>query len=695
MQADDLEVLDIRVKRGREAGFRVEMQLGDREFPAGAIDASLVEAVAAASPEQQGARLFAAFTADEAVRMAWNLAAALAPRRRLRLRIDDDAAELHALPWEALHDLSPTATAHRPAADRDTPFSRLVPCAWDLLPAVREPPLGVLTAVAAPTDLDAYSLPAIDRAAEQASLAAAMAAAPPGLVQHTALAGPCTLAALEAALEAGHHVLHLVAHGVARRDGEVSLLLERADGSVDRVDGASFAAMLERLDRKLRLIVLMVCNSAARSPVDAAAGLVPKLLAAGVPAVLAMQDLMPIDTGRAFTGAFYGLLWSSGEIDRAANRARATLQTGRLPGSAVPVLYSNLARNCLHIPPARATIPDDMPVVQQSRAPAPAARWSAWERLGGPAGQIAAVCAADGCVEVFALDLEAHNIYGLREQAPGGRFDGEDKALLIGDQVRQMHALLDQSGAISVFCIDLEGKIWQRRGVAPDDWAEWQALGGAGKWMTAACGARGTLIAFALGRDGLLVSSYQLAPPEWDDWYGDWEDDDETHLQLLAIRDGRGQILLFSLHSDFTLWSSQQGPEAEFADWQQVARDVHGFHAVARAGGRVQLVVLDEHGGLRHCEQKTPGGLWGGWQRLGGTHSEIVAITRGQDGLEIFGLTADGQLAGISRQGGSFGPWTPIPGPRLAQLVPVENGKGALELLALDREGTVHRCIAR
>jgi len=38
---------------------------------------------------------------------------------------------------------------------------------------------------------------------------------------------------------------------------------------------------------------------------------------------------------------------ASGEVDRAANRARATVETGRLGGGVVPVLYSNLAGNRL------------------------------------------------------------------------------------------------------------------------------------------------------------------------------------------------------------------------------------------------------------------------------------------------------------------------------------------------------------
>lgn len=346
MTQDDLAVLDLRIRRS-EQGNIVEIRLGEREFPVGTLATGLVAAVTEVGPEAQGARLFTCFTADEHVRTAWNLAAAIAPRRRIRLRIDDDVPALHTLPWEAMRDDSPTASVREPAAARDTPFSRLVPSTREPLPRIDDGPLRVLTAVAAPADVGVYQLTPVDLVGETAVLAEAMALAPPDRVRHTALAGPCSLSGLEAALEAGYHVLHLVAHGVTRRDGEVALLLEGANGSIARVDGSDFAAMLERLAPTLRLVVLMACGSANRGALDVRIGLIPKLFTAGIPAVLAMQGLLPIKTGRAFTRAFYEALWSSGEVDRAANRARATLLTGRLHGSAMPVLYSALPHNRL------------------------------------------------------------------------------------------------------------------------------------------------------------------------------------------------------------------------------------------------------------------------------------------------------------------------------------------------------------
>jgi hypothetical protein len=370
MTDDELPTLDIRISPAQSGSYAVKMTIGAREFPTGTIGPQIL-AHGGVGPAGTGTQLFAALVADVALRSAWDQAGALHPRRRVRLRIDDTAPELHTLPWETLYDPSPAATARWLAADCDTPFSRQVACPWAPLgPALA--PLRVLTAVAAPTGLDAYGLAPIDRDRERTLLAEALAAAPPGLVQHTALTGPCTLAALAAELERGYHVLHLIAHGAVTAGHTASVMfLEQADGAVERVDVARFARAIDSLGRSLRLVVLMSCNTASRSPKDPDFGFAPALLAAGVPAVLAMQDLMPMPTAAAFTRAFYAELWQSGEIDRAANRARRVVVSERLPGNAVPVLYAtNLGLRLWAPEPAARPTPDPAPPRVQ---PAPAA----------------------------------------------------------------------------------------------------------------------------------------------------------------------------------------------------------------------------------------------------------------------------------------------------------------------------------
>ncbi len=677
-----VETLDIRIVRGSDLGFVVEMRLGEREFPAGALDPAVASALAVASPEEQGARLFAAFTADERVNLAWNLAAALAPQRRIRLRIDDDAPELQALPWEALRDASPTATAREPAADRDTPFSRLVP-ASELLAAVEERPLRVLSAVAAPDGLEAYQLPAIDRPGEEACLAEAMARAPRGLLEYSALAGRCSLVALEAALEGGYHVLHLVAHGVARRDGGMAMFLERDDGGVDRVDAARFAEMLERLGRTLRLVVLMVCSSATRNPGDPRDGLVPLVLAAGVPAVLAMQDLMPIDTGRAFTRALYGELWAGGELDRAANRARATLLTGRLRGSAVPVLYSALAGNRLFAPAdARPFAPAEAKLV------APPLPVDGWQALGGPFNRCYAERGRDGCVELFAIDTATAQQYVRRQQRVGGgwgAWEGPGRGVVDGC------AAVDERGLISVFVVGPRRKVFRNIRVGAGQWGARDELEGDSAQICAACGPGGSFTVLAVDRAGYMQSRVQQqAGGGWYEWEGEWEEDSEEHLQIGLARDGRGLLTVFDLRDDHSLWQSCQDGEGEYLDWQRIGAKLRRFHVVADAGGRLRISAIAEDGALRHCGQRSPGGPWSAWQRVDGEHREALAAPRQGGGLELLVLDGDGAARHASWQGEVLGPWSALGGPALVRLAAVEGGAGELHVFGLDNAGGLH-----
>jgi hypothetical protein len=87
---------------------------------------------------------------------------------------------------------------------------------------------------------------------------------------------------------------------------------------------------------------LAACQSATRSTADAFLGLGSKLVAAGVPAVVAMQDKVAIKTARKLSAVFYRRLTEHGAVDRALNEARGTLLTAGQLDAAVPVLFMRL-----------------------------------------------------------------------------------------------------------------------------------------------------------------------------------------------------------------------------------------------------------------------------------------------------------------------------------------------------------------
>jgi len=86
IQRSDLPTLEIRISRASDTTYSVELRIGEREFPRGTLGPELLQPLGAGD---RGAQLFTRFTADEPIRMAWNLAAALHPTRRIRLRLDD------------------------------------------------------------------------------------------------------------------------------------------------------------------------------------------------------------------------------------------------------------------------------------------------------------------------------------------------------------------------------------------------------------------------------------------------------------------------------------------------------------------------------------------------------------------------------------------------------------------------------
>ena len=359
--------IEIRILERQSQGYSVEITLNHRqEFPRGYLNPESLPLpwVDTASPEKDGERLFAWLLADDSLKTAWANARGQQPRRRIRLRIDAEAPELHGIPWELLREPGDGSAAITLAASVATPFSRYLAGQWLPGHPIEKRPIRILAAIANPEDLKPkFNLSQIDVNREWAALREATA----GLeVEWTLLPQPCTLPALEAELKNGYHGLHFIGHGGYRKkDAQAVLYLSDAMNKVALTTDIDIAAMLARqlADAaageydQLRLVFLASCETATRSPADAFRGLAPRLVSAGVPAVLAMQDLVPIDTAREFARTFYRQLLQHGEVDLASNEARSALLTGKLSGPSIPVLFSRLPDNQLLAPPKGAAAP--------------------------------------------------------------------------------------------------------------------------------------------------------------------------------------------------------------------------------------------------------------------------------------------------------------------------------------------------
>ena len=131
------------------------------------------------------------------------------------------------------------------------------------------------------------------------------------------------------------------------------LVMEDSDGNAEKVEDASIVHnLIQRGDNQLpRLIFLSSCDTSRydeRHP-RAFNSLGPRLVEAGFPAVVAMQDKVPVEVAGELTRNFYGNLLEEGVIDAALNRSRWFLYNEKklIDNWTIPVLFMRTPRGQL------------------------------------------------------------------------------------------------------------------------------------------------------------------------------------------------------------------------------------------------------------------------------------------------------------------------------------------------------------
>ena len=332
--------LEIRIFQRQDEGYPVELTLaGEQEFPRGYLPADIASWVPGGDLGENGKQLFERLLADSTLLKAWSEIRGQAPQRRLRLRIDPGASELHALPWESLCEETVML-----AANATTPFSRYLPIALPWGSTIAERPVRVLVVISNPDNLEAdYNLPPVDVPLERETLEAIFSEIPSEELEITFLEPPVTLERLENALREGYHILHYLGHGAFnKRRAQAALFMQDEEGHTKLVPDDALAQMLTRQANHPQLVFLAACQSATRASSDAFQGLGPKLVSVGMPAVVAMQDFVTVTTARKLGTTFYKQLLAHGQVDQALNEARSTLLSSDRPDAAVPVLFMRL-----------------------------------------------------------------------------------------------------------------------------------------------------------------------------------------------------------------------------------------------------------------------------------------------------------------------------------------------------------------
>jgi hypothetical protein len=267
---------------------------------------------------------------------------------RVRLLIGPSAPELHALQWETLCDSSDGSPLF---TNQNILFSRYL-SSLDWRPVRLRPKdqLKALVVVANPSDLQEYGLERVDVEGELARAFTSL-----NQINTTTLPDPSgilrpTLNNLTHCLQdESFDILYIVCHGAYVND-ESWMWLEDDQGKSARISGVDLVTRIKELHQRPRMVVLASCQSAGNDSSSdgdpdkrkggTIAALGPRLAEAGIPAVIAMQGNISMQTIEEFMPLFFHELQQDGQIDRAMTVARGAIRSR--PDYWMPALFMRL-----------------------------------------------------------------------------------------------------------------------------------------------------------------------------------------------------------------------------------------------------------------------------------------------------------------------------------------------------------------
>jgi hypothetical protein len=357
---DKFADLEIGLRRSLSGGYSVDFRLNrpgsDAEDRLGsgeiALDPrKLVQQVF--DPADYARQLTHSFFADPSVQSAFiqarNAAQDESVPLRVRLYIDASAADLHALRWENLNDPRDDTPLW---TNEDVYFSRfLTSYDWHRVGPRPRHEIQALVMVANPKDLkEKSSLDPIDVERELERARESLRDIPVTNLPDSNAGQRACLDHLVARLrKTSYDILYLVCHGALHKaegtpdDGQITepwLWLEDEAGNTARIPGKELATRLKELEQRPVLVVLASCQSAGSGEGDALAALGPQLAEAGIPAVVAMQGNITMETVAKFMPVFFEELQKDGQIDRAMAIARGMVR--QRPDYWMPALFMRL-----------------------------------------------------------------------------------------------------------------------------------------------------------------------------------------------------------------------------------------------------------------------------------------------------------------------------------------------------------------
>lgn len=293
---------------------------------------------------------------------------------RIRLALDPGDPYLHDLRWETLEDLRDGTWLLTNERIYFSRFLQSTSSSWERIKLRSRGELRALVVIANPVELEQGHFRAGGRALTPVNVTGEIKRAESSLagletiflVSDPNQPGNVDVPHILENLRQGYDIFYLVCHGALLTMDNLTrpfLLLDVPGGEENQfVPGEQLAIAIKDLppDKRPRLVVLASCESAGQgqgpsldeeqtADIQGALKAVGPLMARyGVPAVVAMQGSVTMQTVDQFAPRFFSELLKDGEIDRAMAVARGEVR--QREDAWMPLLYSRLRGNLWYVP---------------------------------------------------------------------------------------------------------------------------------------------------------------------------------------------------------------------------------------------------------------------------------------------------------------------------------------------------------
>lgn len=267
--------------------------------------------------ESVGEKLYS-FLFQPGVEKLYTQAKAKYEQMRIRILIRAESTELHQLPWEYIRNAEGYI-----ATSNDSQLVRYLALPKQERTFEKPSVLKILVAMASPEGPSP-----VDVAGEEAAIR--------DVLQPLIDDGKVALEVLQKTSRRSlrltmekfkPHVLHFIGHGGQNARGEGALMLENR-GKPQLVDAENMMKLMERTS-SVRLVILAACQttqakatSEAQKEYGGFLGMGPRIVWADVPAVIAMQTIVEMETAATFVQELYYGLEQGLKLDTAVHRAR-------------------------------------------------------------------------------------------------------------------------------------------------------------------------------------------------------------------------------------------------------------------------------------------------------------------------------------------------------------------------------------